>query len=73
MSQSSAAPLTGAPVALPTVALGPLAIWLSFFGLLAVLVVFFVSADQGAVSIPAGNAVHEWVHDARHLLGYPCH
>ena len=30
-------------------------------------------ADQGAVSIPAGNAIHEWVHDGRHLLGYPCH
>lgn len=30
-------------------------------------------ANQGAISIPAGNAVHEWVHDGRHLLGYPCH
>ncbi|MCT2584600.1 CbtB-domain containing protein [Actinophytocola gossypii] len=26
-----------------------------------------------AVSIPAGDAVHEWVHDGRHLLGFPCH
>ena len=45
----------------------------AFFGLLATLVLFFISADQGAVSIPAGNAIHEWVHDGRHLLGYPCH
>jgi hypothetical protein len=44
-----------------------------FYGLLAMLALFFVSADQGAISLPAGNAVHEWVHDARHLLGYPCH
>ncbi|MEU1409723.1 CbtB-domain containing protein, partial [Streptomyces sp. NPDC005728] len=20
-----------------------------------------------------GTEVHEWVHDARHLLGFPCH
>ena len=26
-----------------------------------------------SLSIPAGNAIHEWVHDGRHLLGYPCH
>ncbi len=47
--------------------------WLLMAALLAALTVFFVSADQGAFSIPAGNAIHEWVHDGRHLLGYPCH
>ncbi|WP_141013527.1 CbtB domain-containing protein [Nocardioides sambongensis] len=73
MSQSSAAPVAGSPVALPTVPLMAVGTWLVFVGLLAMLVIFFVSADQGAVSLPAGNAVHEWVHDARHLLGYPCH
>jgi len=40
---------------------------------LATLVIFFISADQGLFSIPSGNAIHEWVHDGRHLLGYPCH
>jgi hypothetical protein len=59
--------------ALPTVPLRELAPWAVLFGLLAVLVVFFVSADQGAISIPSGTAIHEWVHDGRHLLGYPCH
>ncbi len=74
MSQISAAPLTGAPgVQIPTVPLRELAPWAIFFGLLAVLVIFFISADQGAISIPSGNAIHEWVHDGRHLLGYPCH
>ena len=24
-------------------------------------------------TIPAGTAIHEWVHDGRHLLGFPCH
>ena len=40
---------------------------------IGILVVFFISADQGAISIPAGTAIHEWVHDGRHLLGFPCH
>jgi hypothetical protein len=72
MSQASAAPASGA-LAIPTIPFGQLAPWALFFGLLSLLVLFFVSADQGAVSVPAGTAIHEWVHDARHLLGYPCH
>jgi hypothetical protein len=72
MSQVSAAPAAGAP-AIPTIPFAQLAPWALFFGLLGLLVIFFVSADQGAVSIPSGNAIHEWVHDGRHLLGYPCH
>ena len=72
MSQSAAAPSTGA-VSLPPIPLRELAPWAILFGLLALLVIFFVSADQGAVSIPSGTAIHEWVHDGRHLLGYPCH
>ena len=72
MSQSSAAPTTP-QVEIPSIPLSEIAPWAAFFGLLAVLVLFFISADQGAVSIPSGNAIHEWVHDGRHLLGYPCH
>ncbi|MBI2243800.1 MAG: CbtB-domain containing protein [Nocardioides sp.] len=72
MSQSAVTPISGA-VSVPTIPLRELTPWALFFGLLAVLVIFFVSADQGAVSIPSGNAIHEWVHDGRHLLGYPCH
>ncbi|MDQ6525398.1 CbtB-domain containing protein [Nocardioides sp. LHD-245] len=77
MSQSPATPLAptavGTAVQVPVVPLLQLGSWVVFFGLLAMLAIFFVSADQGAISLPAGNAVHEWVHDARHLLGYPCH
>jgi Probable cobalt transporter subunit (CbtB) len=70
MSQSTAAAPT---VEVPSIPLAELAPWAIFFGLLATLVIFFISADQGAISLPAGNAIHEWVHDGRHLLGYPCH
>ncbi len=42
-------------------------------GLLLSLLIFFVGAEQGAASIVGGSGVHEFVHDARHLLGFPCH
>lgn len=44
-----------------------------FAGVLLSLMVFFVGAEEGAVSIMGGSTVHELVHDARHLLGFPCH
>ncbi len=69
MSQATAVP----EVTTPSIPLGQIAPWALFYGLLAVLVIFFISADQGAVSIPSGTAIHEWVHDGRHLLGFPCH
>ena len=70
MSQTTAAAPT---VEVPSIPLAELAPWAIFFGLLATLVIFFISADQGAISLPSGTAIHEWVHDGRHLLGYPCH
>ncbi len=70
MSQTAAAPVRSRSPRSRSAELAP---WAVFFGLLAILVIFFISADQGAVSIPAGTAIHEWVHDGRHLLGYPCH
>jgi putative cobalt transporter subunit CbtB len=34
---------------------------------------YFVSAEEGATALIAGTAIHEWTHDGRHLLGFPCH
>lgn len=34
---------------------------------------YFVGAEQGATSLVSGMGIHEFVHDARHLLGFPCH
>jgi hypothetical protein len=50
-----------------------LAPWLIFAGLLFVLAIYFVGAEEGATSLISGMYVHEFVHDARHLLGFPCH
>ena len=50
------------------------ALWLSLTAFLALLVLYFVGLDQGATSVFGNNTyVHEFVHDARHLLGFPCH
>lgn len=50
-----------------------LAPWALFVALFAVLALYFVGAEQGATALLAGDTVHEWVHDGRHLLGFPCH
>jgi len=57
------------PVAVPARELVP---WLIFAGLLLTLV-YFVGVEQGATSIFSGMYVHEFTHDGRHLLGFPCH
>ncbi len=72
MASAIPAPLPGA-VEIPTIPMRELLPWLLMVALLAAITIFFISADQGAISIPSGNAIHEWVHDGRHLLGYPCH
>lgn len=47
--------------------------WAVFAGLLLLLAIYFVGAEEGSTSLISGMAVHEFVHDARHLLGFPCH
>jgi hypothetical protein len=44
-----------------------------FAGLVLMLFIYFVGAEEGATSLIGGSSVHELVHDARHLLGFPCH
>lgn len=50
------------------------ALWLAATTFLALLAIYFIGVDQGAVSLFGSDThVHEFVHDARHLLGFPCH
>ncbi|WP_241285233.1 CbtB domain-containing protein [Burkholderia cenocepacia] len=46
--------------------------WAVFVGLILLLALYFVGAEQGATSLVPGMYVHEFVHDGRHLLGFPC-
>jgi hypothetical protein len=42
--------------------------------MLALIAYYFVGYDQGAVSVFGSDThIHEFLHDARHLLGFPCH
>jgi Probable cobalt transporter subunit (CbtB) len=60
-------------IATPPFSLSQVLPWLIFAGMLALVAMYFISAEQGAASVFSGTAVHEWVHDGRHLLGFPCH
>jgi len=70
---SPAGPTTLAPLAVSPVSVLSVLPWLLFAGLLFLVAWYFVGAEQGATSLLSGTAVHEWVHDGRHLLGFPCH
>ncbi len=71
MASATSAPRT-AP-ALPVIPLRQLLPWAIFAFVLGALLIYFVGAEEGATSIFSGTGVHEFVHDGRHLLGFPCH
>lgn len=58
------------PVAIP---LGDVLPWAVFAGLILLLALYFVGAEEGATTLLNSGYVHEFVHDGRHLLGFPCH
>ncbi|MGL4178190.1 MAG: CbtB domain-containing protein [Dermatophilaceae bacterium] len=77
MSHSVALPTLDTPVVdtpvVPPVPLRELTPWAIFFGMLALVALFFVSAEQGTALMPAESPVIEFLHDGRHLLGFPGH
>jgi hypothetical protein len=60
-------------LSLPSLPLSEILPWAIFAGLLLLLAIYFVGAEQGATALISGAYVHEFVHDGRHLLGFPCH
>jgi hypothetical protein len=72
MAQPIAGALAPQPVSIPTIPIREVLPW-AVFGGLVMLAIYFVGAEQGATSLIHGRAVHEFVHDGRHLLGFPCH
>ena len=57
------------PIASPR-ELAPYAV---FVGALLTLAIFFVGTEQATASLAVGATAHEFLHDARHLLSFPCH
>jgi cobalt transporter subunit CbtB len=48
--------------------------WLIGAAVVGLLLYYFVGIDQGATSVFGDNMyIHEFAHDARHFLGFPCH
>jgi hypothetical protein len=67
-------PGSGAPsIDLPVVALRDLVPWAIFGGALMLVLLYLIGAEEGATSIVSGRYVHEFLHDGRHLLAFPCH
>lgn len=64
---------TSSQVQVAPIPLTTLLPWAAFITLMVLLAVYFVGAEQGATAVFSGNQVHEYFHDARHLLGFPCH
>ena len=58
------------PAAIPVREIVP---WAVLGSLLALLAIYFIGVEEGATSLISGMYVHEFVHDGRHLLGFPCH
>jgi hypothetical protein len=59
------------PVVLPV---SKAVLWLASTAIIALALYYFIGVDQGAVSVFGNDMhLHEFVHDARHLLGFPCH
>jgi hypothetical protein len=72
MSDTIHVPHDDVPIAVVPLPLRELLPW-AIFGVLLLLALYFVGAEEGATSIIPGMYVHEFVHDGRHLLGFPCH
>lgn len=60
-------------VHIPSIPVREIVPWAIFGVLLAVVFLYFVGAEQGATALVGGEFIHEWVHDGRHLLSFPCH
>ena len=76
MSNTSAisAPLAG-PIAAPIVSVNVRTVALLVgVAFLALLAYYFIGIDEGAMSVFGKSMVlHEFFHDGRHFLGFPCH
>jgi hypothetical protein len=73
MTSTTFAPPRTPAFPVPVIPIRELLPWAIFAGLILMLAIYFVGAEEGATSLIHGMYVHEFVHDGRHLLGFPCH
>jgi hypothetical protein len=68
-------PVTPSAIATPAILSGARSVlWLGGAVVVALLLYYFIGVDQGALSVFGNDThIHEFVHDSRHFLGFPCH
>lgn len=71
MAQGASLPATSTSIGL--VPLRELLPWALFAGVILLAMLYLAGMDQGATSVFSGELIHEFAHDGRHLLGFPCH
>jgi hypothetical protein len=65
---------SGVKVSPEALSKGRVALLLGLTVFFAAIAYYFVGVDEGMSSVFGKTlAIHEWMHDARHLLGFPCH
>lgn len=73
MSNAAAAPSRlSEPIRPPAIEVREVWPW-ALLALALTLLLYLVGVEQGASSVLPGQVLHEWVHDGRHLLAFPCH
>ena len=71
MTQAALAPTP--QLTIPAIPVREILPWALFAGVILLSLMYLVGMDQGATSVFSGEMLHEFVHDGRHLLGFPCH
>lgn len=57
----------------PAVSLAELWPWSLFGVVLAATLLYVVGIEGSAISFGPGELIHEFMHDGRHVLAFPCH
>lgn len=74
MPVSGRSTLPSVRVSPEAISTGRLVVLLGLTVFLALALYYFVGVDEGMTSVFGKTmVVHEWVHDSRHFLGFPCH
>jgi hypothetical protein len=60
-------------IEIPVVPLRDVARWTIFAAALLFVLLYLVGLEEGATSILSSRYLHEFLHDGRHLLSFPCH
>ena len=58
------------PITIPVREIWP---WALFMAVIGLFLLYLVGLDQGVTNLFGGETIHEFFHDGRHMLAFPCH